>query len=73
MNVGAPGDLVIFHPEEEWTVGEFHSKSSNSPFVGWKLKGKVKWTICGGKVVYKSSEVSVSAEPLSDTLFPPAL
>ena len=57
MNVGAPGDLVIFHPEEEWTVGEFHSKSSNSPFVGWKLKGKVKWTICGGKVVYKSSEV----------------
>ena len=57
MKVGAPGDLVIFHPEEEWTVGEFHSKSSNSPFVGWKLKGKVKWTICGGKVVYKSSEV----------------
>lgn len=35
-------NLTIFDPEEEWTVAEenFLSKSSNSPFLGWKLKGK---------------------------------
>lgn len=50
---GAPADIVIFNPKETWTVKKFHSKSSNSPFTGWKLTGKVKWTICGGKIVYE--------------------
>ena len=49
---GAAADLVIFDPEERWTVKDFASKSSNSPFVGWELYGKVKKTICRGKVVY---------------------
>lgn len=53
---GAPGDIVIFNPTETWTVKKFHSKSSNSPFTGRQLTGKVKWTICDGKVVYKDSE-----------------
>lgn len=49
---GAAADLVIFDPQERWTVQDFASKSSNSPFVGWELYGKVKKTICRGKVVY---------------------
>jgi len=53
METGAPGDLVVFNPKETWTVEGFCSKSSNSPFVGQRLKGKVKWTICGGRVVYQ--------------------
>ena len=52
LETGAPADLVLFDPEEEWTVEGFHSKSSNSPFLGWKLKGRVHATICGGKIVY---------------------
>ncbi len=52
MKAGAPADLVIFDPEEEFTVENFHSKADNSPFKGWKLKGKVRYTICGGKVAY---------------------
>ncbi len=50
----APADFVIFDPYEEWTVHveEFASKSINSPFIGQKLKGKVKMTICDGEVVY---------------------
>ncbi len=52
---GAPADIVIFNPTKTWTVKKFHSKSSNSPFKGWQLTGKVKWTICNGKVVYKDS------------------
>lgn len=50
---GSAADLVIFDPEEEWTVGEFVSKSSNSPFTGERLFGKVKYTICGGRIVYQ--------------------
>lgn len=46
-------DLVIFAPEEEYLVEEFASKSCNSPFIGEKLKGKVKYTISKGQVVYK--------------------
>lgn len=49
---GAAADLVLFDPQEHWTVQDFASKSSNSPFVGWELYGKVKKTICRGKVVY---------------------
>lgn len=49
---GAAADLVLFDPQERWTVQDFASKSSNSPFVGWELYGKVKKTICRGKVAY---------------------
>jgi dihydroorotase len=49
---GGPGDLVIFDPEESWIVTDFISKSSNSPFLGERLCGKVKYTICRGVVVY---------------------
>ncbi|WP_130863464.1 dihydroorotase [Bacilliculturomica massiliensis] len=51
---GGGADLVIFDPEESWTVtGDFASKSKNSPFIGETLYGKVKYTICGGDVVYE--------------------
>ena len=53
MTEGAPADLVIFDPDEEWVVEHFYSKASNSPFKGWKLTGKVKKTICDGRVVYE--------------------
>ena len=49
---GADADLVLFDPEELWTVDKFESKSCNSPFVGEQLYGKVKYTICGGKIAY---------------------
>lgn len=52
MEVGAPADLVIFNPDEEVAVERFYSKAENSPFKGWKLRGKVHDTICGGNVVY---------------------
>ena len=53
ISVGADADLVIYDPKAEWTVGEnFESKSVNTPFVGIKLVGQVRYTICGGKVVY---------------------
>ena len=49
---GAPADLVIFDPEAKWIPEFFASMSSNSPFIGWELYGKVKMTVCGGEIVY---------------------
>ena len=51
LQEGKPADVVLFNPEEEWEVKEYKSKATNSPFTGWKLKGKVKYTICDGKIV----------------------
>jgi len=52
IEVGRQADLVIFDMNESFTVKGSKSKSSNSPFIGWKLKGKVKYTICNGRIVY---------------------
>lgn len=49
---GLTADVLIFDLNEKWIVDNFVSKSSNSPFTGWELKGKVKYTICKGKIAY---------------------
>ena len=51
---GAPGDLVLFDENESFRVEKFHSKSNNSPFIGEELTGRVRYTICGGKVVFQA-------------------
>jgi dihydroorotase len=55
LNVGAPADITIFDPHLEWTyrAAAGRSKSRNSPFDGWTLKGAVTATVVGGKVVYR--------------------
>jgi dihydroorotase len=55
LSVGGPADITIFDPELEWTyhAAAGRSKSRNSPFEGWKLKGAVVATVVGGKVVYR--------------------
>ena len=52
MEAGAPADLVLFDEDRQWTVEGFESKSSNSPFLGRTLTGRVIYTVCGGNVVY---------------------
>ena len=53
IEVGKNADLVIFDPNEEWVISDdFASKSHNSPFIRESVVGKVKKTICEGKVVY---------------------
>jgi len=52
---GKTANLVIVNLKENWEVREedFLSLSKNSPFIGWTLPGKVEYTICRGKIVYK--------------------
>jgi len=56
LSIGADGDVVIFDPEEEWTVDpeRFASKGRNTPFAGRTLKGRVKYTVVGGEVIYQA-------------------
>ena len=51
---GKVADIAIFDPDEEYiyTKEMIVSKSKNSPFIGQKLKGKVKYTIVSGNIVY---------------------
>jgi dihydroorotase len=52
---GSVADLTILDPARNWTfdVNRSRSRSRNSPFHGWPLKGKAVATIVGGKVVYE--------------------
>ena len=58
LSIGADGDMVLFDPDEEWVVepSQFASRGRNTPFGGKTLKGKVKYTIVGGRVVYREGE-----------------
>lgn len=54
IEVNAPADFVIFNPDETWIVGDFASKSTNTPFTGETLYGKIHYTICAGNIVYQA-------------------
>lgn len=49
---GAAADLVIFDPDASFVPEHYQSKSENTPFTGMQLYGKVRYTICGGKIVW---------------------
>jgi dihydroorotase len=56
LSEGAIADVTLIDPDETWVVdpAEFLSKSKNTPFTGWKMKGRILKTIVGGKVVWSA-------------------
>lgn len=56
---GKPADLVVFDPAAEYRIDRntFLSKGRNTPFHGRKVHGCVKYTICGGSVVYQQEDI----------------
>lgn len=54
LQIGRPADIVIFNPEEEWTIDpdKFASKGKNTPLAGIRVRGRVRWTLVDGKVVW---------------------
>ncbi len=52
LKVGAPADVTVVDPDLEWQVKaeDFLSKSVNSPFIGWKMKGKTIATFVDGEI-----------------------
>ena len=57
LAVGGEADLTIFDPDEEWVIDpeQFASKGHNTPFAGQTVKGKVKYTLVNGKVIYQDT------------------
>jgi len=64
LKVGAPANITILDPDREWIVNSrnFASKGKNTPYDGYKFKGKVMATIVSGRIVY-----------IDDSLLSPAL
>ncbi len=58
LSLGNEADILIFNPSLEYCIdiSKFHSKSKNSPFDGWKVKGKVLHTLVKGKTVYSVND-----------------
>ena len=58
LQKGHPADVIIVDTEQEYAIdkNKFVSKGHNTPFDGWKVKGKVLYTICDGKIVFKNQE-----------------
>lgn len=54
LAVGAPADVVVIDPNLRWTVDptRLHSKSKNTPFKGWELRGKARYTFVDGVMVH---------------------
>lgn len=54
LAVGKDADVVVFDPEMEYSIDvqKFKSKSKNSPFHGWQVKGRVSHTLVMGKIVH---------------------
>ena len=56
LTKGADADVTVIDPAEEWTmdVGALRSRSRNTPFKGWRLRGQVIFTIVGGDIKYRA-------------------
>lgn len=54
LEKGAPADVILIDPQEKWVVdpARLHGKSRNCVFKGRELIGKVKFTVCGGRIVW---------------------
>lgn len=55
LQIGADADITVIDPKVRWKVdaAEFHSKSTNSPFIGWELTGRATAVIVGGQVKFQ--------------------
>jgi dihydroorotase len=60
LAVGGPADITILAPDLEVTIdrARFRSRSKNTPFHGWTLRGGVAATVVGGRVVFVNREVA---------------
>jgi dihydroorotase len=55
LEEGGEADVTVFDPQCKWTVDaqKLVSKSKNTPFDGWAMKGAAVCTIVGGKIAYR--------------------
>jgi dihydroorotase len=59
LSEGSPADVAILDPGKDWVVeaGSFASKGMNSPFLGWRVKGRVTDVLAAGRPVYRNEQL----------------
>ena len=59
LSIGAKADIALFNPDESWTVGRntLFGKSTNSPWLGTSLQGRIQKTLVGGRVVFDGERI----------------
>lgn len=57
---GSPADVTVLDPDKDWVVeaGSFASKGMNSPFLGWRVKGRVTDVLVAGRAVYRNEHLA---------------
>jgi len=62
LKAGTPANITILDPDREWIVESrnFASKGKNTPYDGYKFKGKVMATISEGKLVYTDGSLIIA-------------
>ncbi len=60
LGIGKPADITVVDIDEKWTVdaNKFASRGRNTPYDGMTLYGKVKYTICAGRITVKNGELA---------------
>jgi len=60
LEPGSQADLVLFDPRDDWSVdpSAFHTQGRNTPFAGWRLKGRVLVTMLEGRVTHSAEDVA---------------
>jgi dihydroorotase len=64
LKAGALANITLLHPDREWIVDSrnFASKGKNTPYDGYKFKGKVMATIANGKIIYMDDSLRVTSK-----------
>jgi len=59
LSVGRAADVCIFSAEEPWRVvaGALRSRGKNTPFLGYEMKGRVRATLVGGRIVFEANKL----------------
>ena len=54
LQAGAPADVTVIDPDAEWTIDpkQFRSKSRNTPYAGWRVRGRAHLVLVAGVVKY---------------------
>ena len=70
LRTGAPANVVILDPEREWIVDSrsFASRGRNTPYDGWRFKGKVMATIVDGRTAYMDDALAHRAVHKEDVV-----
>jgi dihydroorotase len=58
LRPGTVADVTVIDPAAEWRVeaSRLQSKSKNTPFLGWPMKGRAVFTMVGGRVVHEGAQ-----------------